>query len=105
MPDSPASGNALKSFASPVTRVVLTGFMGAGKSTVGQLLAKRTGWAFLDLDDEIEVTTGRGARELFAGLGESAFRQLESELLAGALQRSQIILAAGGAAIDMEHNQ
>ncbi|MFL6429136.1 MAG: shikimate kinase [Acidobacteriaceae bacterium] len=51
----------------------LTGFMGAGKSTIGQLLAKRTGWEFLDLDTHIEVTTGKSAKELFANLGESGF--------------------------------
>lgn len=65
-----------------VRRIVLTGFMGAGKSTVGRLLADRTGWELLDLDTHIETTTGKNARELFDVLGESGFRQLESDLWA-----------------------
>jgi len=79
--------------------------MGAGKSTIGHLLAKRTGWDFLDLDTHIEATTGKSAKELFVNLGESGFRQLESEILVMALQRSNIILAPGGAVIDRDENQ
>lgn len=79
--------------------------MGAGKSTVGTLLAARIGWDFLDLDTHIQVTTGKSANELFASLGEVEFRQLESRVLADALQRSKAILAPGGAVIDKEENQ
>jgi shikimate kinase len=79
--------------------------MGAGKSTIGHLLAMRTGWDFLDLDTHIETATGKSAKELFANLGESGFRQLESEILVMALQRSKIILAPGGAVIDRDENQ
>src|SRR5579871_5433668 len=86
-------------------RVVLTGFMGAGKSTVGRLLAQRIGWEFLDLDTHIEVTTGKSARELFADLGDERFRALESELWAETLQRSRVIVAPGGAVIDRDENQ
>jgi len=86
-------------------RVVLTGFMGAGKSTIGHLLADRIGWEFLDLDTHIEVTAGKSAKELFAKVGESGFRQLESEILAIALQRSRLILAPGGAVIDRNENR
>lgn len=88
-----------------IERVVLTGFMGAGKSTVGHQLARRSGWDFLDLDTYIETTNGASARELFASLGESGFRQLESETFASALTRSKIILAPGGAVIDRIENQ
>ena len=85
-------------------RVVLTGFMGAGKSTIGHLLADRIGWEFLDLDTHIEVTAGKSAKELFAKVGESGFRQLESEVLGMALQRSTLILAPGGAVIDLDEH-
>lgn len=86
-------------------RVVLTGFMGAGKSTVGRLLSRQTGWEFLDLDTHIEIVTGKSAQELFASLGEVGFRQIESEVLAAALHRSKVIIAPGGAVIDKDENQ
>lgn len=67
----------------------MVGLPGAGKSTVGPLLAERLGgWRFVDLDAEIERTTGRTVAEIFATDGEAAFRQLERETT----QR----LAAGG---------
>lgn len=83
----------------------MTGFMGAGKSTVGHLLAGQTGWDFLDLDTHIERTHGASAIEIFATLGESGFRQLESETFAAALRQSKVILAPGGAVIDKVENQ
>jgi shikimate kinase len=77
-------------------RLVLTGFMGAGKSTVGRLLANRLGWEFLDLDALIESRTGLSVPAIFAAHGETAFRQFESEALAAALSRSNLVLALGG---------
>lgn len=88
-----------------IHRIVLTGFMGAGKSTVGRLLADRTGWEFLDIDRHIEMATGKRAQELFDRLGETGFRQLECDLWGRALQRRQAILAPGGAVIDKPANQ
>ncbi len=88
-----------------IQRIVLTGFMGAGKSTVGLLLGERTGWEFLDLDTHMEATMGKSARALFDALGETGFRQLESDLWASALQRSRAIVAPGGAVIDKAANQ
>ena len=86
-----------QSFAG-VRRIVLTGFMGAGKSTVGRLLAAELGWAFLDLDARIEARAGAAVPELFALHGEAHFRRLESSALASALRESQIVLALGGGA-------
>jgi shikimate kinase len=86
-------------------RVLLMGFMGAGKSTVGPLLARQTGWEFLDLDTHIERTSGASAKELFVRLGEPQFRQLESETFVAALGKSKVILAPGGAVIDKIENQ
>ena len=77
-------------------RLVLTGFMGAGKSTVGRLLASRIGWNFLDLDTHLEQRTGASIPELFESHGEARFRQLESTALASALRLDHIILALGG---------
>jgi shikimate kinase len=77
-------------------RIVLTGFMGAGKTTVGRLLADRLGWDFLDLDAYIESRTGLTVPSIFATHGEPHFRQLESNALASALGRGNLILALGG---------
>jgi shikimate kinase len=87
------------------SRLLLMGFMGAGKSTVGRVLAPQMKRVFLDLDEHIEATSGATAQNLFATLGETAFRQLESDALAFSLARSETIVAVGGAAIDMERNQ
>jgi len=81
---------------SRLRRIVLTGFMGAGKSTVGRLLADRLGWEFLDLDSLIEARTGLPVPSIFAEHGESHFRKLESQALASALGRKNIVLALGG---------
>ena len=80
----------------PLRRLILTGFMGAGKSTVGRLLAARLGWEFLDLDAHLEHRTGATIPELFTLYGEAHFRRLESTALASALGRSRVVLALGG---------
>jgi shikimate kinase len=77
-------------------RLVLTGFMGAGKSTVGRLLATRLNWTFLDLDAHLEARTGTAIPQLFARHGEAHFRRLESSALASALGRDHTVLALGG---------
>jgi len=89
------------SAASPVVpshlkRLVLTGFMGAGKSTIGGLLADRLNWNFLDLDAHLEARTGFTIPQLFAEQGEARFRRLESTALASALARTNTVLALGG---------
>src|SRR5687768_9084397 len=77
-------------------RVVLVGFMGSGKTTVGRQLASRLGWTFVDLDDEVEARAGMSVDELFRARGEAGFRALESEAGAAALGRSATVLAPGG---------
>ena len=77
-------------------RIVLTGFMGAGKTSVGRILAERLGWKFLDLDAHIEVRSGCTISGLFEMHGEAHFRRLESSALANALARQQTIIALGG---------
>lgn len=79
-------------------RLVLTGFMGVGKSTVGPILAHRLGWTFLDLDTHIEDRSGAPIPELFSREGEQTFRRLESTALASALRRPETVLALGGGA-------
>ncbi|HYU42601.1 MAG TPA: shikimate kinase [Vicinamibacteria bacterium] len=80
------------------SRVVLVGFMGAGKSTVGPLVAQRLGWAFLDLDDDIEAAAGRAVPEIFATDGEAAFRAVERAAADRAGRRERLVLATGGGA-------
>src|SRR5271170_5508996 len=77
-------------------RLVLTGFMGAGKSTIGRLLADRLTWTFLDLDAHLEARTNATIPQLFERHGEAHFRRLESSALASALGRDHTVLALGG---------
>ena len=78
--------------------MVLVGFMGAGKTTVGRLLAQRLGWDFCDLDRRVEVRTGQSVAELFASRGEAAFREEERAAALGLLEREACVVAAGGGA-------
>jgi shikimate kinase len=84
--------------------IVLTGFMGAGKSTTGALLAQSLGWRFLDSDTVIESRTGRTIAQIFADQGEPAFRALEAETIrAHVVDRAggeNLVLALGGGAIE-----
>ena len=77
-------------------RVVLVGFMGSGKSTVGRLLAHRLEWTFVDLDDEVEARADCSVDELFRVAGEAEFRRVEGEAGAAALARPRTVLAPGG---------
>ncbi|MDQ2926482.1 MAG: shikimate kinase [Acidobacteriota bacterium] len=79
-------------------RIVLTGFMGSGKSTVGVLLAAELGWSFIDLDSEIERRTGLNVPQMFAEKGEAAFRKEETAALAAALGCTHAVIALGGGA-------
>jgi shikimate kinase len=85
-----------------VTRILLVGMMGAGKSTVGRLLAERLGCAHFDSDAQVEAATGRTVVELFETVGERGFREAESAALADALSGSGpvVVSVAGGAVLD-----
>ncbi|HKI85757.1 MAG TPA: shikimate kinase, partial [Thermoanaerobaculia bacterium] len=86
-------------------RVFLTGFMGAGKTTVGRHLARGLDWRFVDLDTEIEKTVGLGVREIFAQRGEAGFRRYESERLASILAEDNVVVATGGGTVSLEANR
>jgi len=99
--DMPKSSPSTRTPATVLTgfdRIVLTGFMGSGKSTLGPLLAENLGWRFLDLDSEIERRDGRIVATIFAESGEAHFRKLEFAALASLLGRRQVVLALGGGA-------
>jgi shikimate kinase len=80
--------------------IVVVGFMGAGKTTVGRMLAGKLGLPFADTDVVIEQRTGRLVREIFATDGEPAFRALEHEVTAELLGGPDAVLALGGGAVE-----
>jgi shikimate kinase len=84
----------------PVRRIVLTGFMGSGKSTVGPLVAARLGWRFLDADDVIVAETRMAISDFFARHGEPAFREIERATIARLAGENTLVLALGGGAIE-----
>lgn len=79
--------------------VVLVGPPGAGKTTVGNLLAERRGLAFRDTDHDVEVTAGVSISDIFVDRGEPAFRELEREAVRAAVDQHDGVLALGGGAI------
>ena len=80
--------------------IVLVGFMGAGKTTVGRLLAAELGLPFTDADHKIEQKDGRAIRQIFADDGEPAFRELEHQVIAQLLAGPELVLALGGGAAE-----
>ena len=86
--------------ATPPRRIVLTGFMGSGKTTVGPLVAARLGWRFLDADDVIEAEAGATIAKIFSREGEAAFRDLEHATIGRLAQTDSLVLALGGGAIE-----
>lgn len=84
--------------------MVIIGFMGTGKSTVGRLLAGKLDRRFLDLDEVIVETAGQPIAEIFQTEGEPAFRRLERAALVRALEDEGVVLATGGGAACREDN-
>ena len=82
----------------PAERIVLVGFMGSGKSTVGRLVARRLGYAFEDMDGRIEARAGRTIVTIFHDDGEEAFRALEREEARSLVGLPHCVVAAGGGA-------
>jgi len=92
--DKRASGN-----------IILVGMMGAGKTTVGKLLAKQLGKTFIDSDEEIQRRTGVTIPHIFDVEGESGFRMRESGVIQELLKQDGIVLATGGGAILSAQNR
>ena len=86
-------------------RVILIGFMGSGKSTVGRILADRLGWELADTDALIEAQAGAPVANIFRDLGESAFREKEAEVMASLRGRTRLVVATGGGAPAQERNR
>jgi shikimate kinase len=99
-PTAEPADDAPKRHPAPVQvdRIVLTGFMGSGKTTTGRALAAALGWQFLDLDHEIERRDGRSVPQIFAEAGEAHFRRHETAALASLLGQHRVVIALGGGA-------
>jgi len=82
----------------------LTGFMAAGKSTIGPILANTLGWDFYDLDKEVEKKERMKIVELFSRKGEEYFRKLETEILKELSGKNKVIISLGGGAIASDEN-
>jgi shikimate kinase len=77
-------------------RVLLIGFMGSGKTSVGRRVAKALGWRFIDFDDAIEKEAGATVTQIFATRGEPEFRALEARVAERLLAERRVVLASGG---------
>ena len=86
-------------------RVLLTGFMGAGKTAVGMRLAERLELPFVDLDEIIEETSGASIREIFESQGEDEFRRRERVALKKTLESPEGIVATGGGTLVAARNR
>jgi len=76
--------------------VALIGFMGAGKTSVGRLVAENLGFEFLDTDELIQARTGRTIADIFAKEGEPAFRALEKQVVQELSAREKTVISTGG---------
>lgn len=85
--------------------IVLTGFMGTGKSTIGQLVASRLQRPFLDMDAVLETRLNQPIVDFFATHGEEAFREQETQLCAELAQREGCVISTGGGTLVPSHNQ
>ncbi|HEX6475732.1 MAG TPA: shikimate kinase [Acidimicrobiales bacterium] len=85
--------------------VFIVGMMGAGKTTIGRLLAERLGWRHLDSDEQVARDTGQTVPEIFARRGEPAFRAAEARALAAAAvaDTPTVVSVAGGAVLDPDN--
>jgi shikimate kinase len=78
--------------------IYLIGYMGCGKTTAGRKLAKKMGMPFIDLDELIEKHAGKSIRAIFDSEGESAFRELEKQILHQTFSGSDAVISTGGGA-------
>jgi len=82
-----------------VSNIILVGFMGTGKTSVGRVLAGRLQRDFVDMDGELEARAGKPITRVFAEDGEGAFRRMERELVAELARRNNLVVAAGGGVV------
>jgi shikimate kinase len=88
-----------------VKNIILTGFMGVGKTSVGTRLAKDTGFTFVDTDDIIEADEKMTITDIFEKLGEPYFRDVESRIIHRVILGQNQVISTGGGAIIREENR
>jgi shikimate kinase len=86
-------------------RILLIGYRGTGKTTVGRLLACELGWAFADCDDLVESAAGKSVADIFAEEGETGFRDREAAALGELCGRGRLVIATGGGAVLRAENR
>lgn len=84
--------------------IILIGFMGAGKTTTGRLLAARLGRHFIDVDRKIELENNMSVSELFNHQGEDSFRRKEADMIARVTRYKNVVIATGGGAVMFAEN-
>lgn len=87
-----------------MNNIILCGFMGCGKSTIGRSAARKSGRRFVDMDTYIEQKASMTVSEIFASQGESAFRELEHQACVELSEMHNLIIASGGGALISERN-
>ena len=85
--------------------IILCGFMGCGKTTVGKILSRMLSWEYLDLDEMIEDEAGKPIPVIFSEDGEQAFRDLEHEVVSSLAKRIRCVVSAGGGTMVYERNR
>ncbi len=85
--------------------IALAGFMGSGKTTIGLLLAEKLNYQFIDADQKIVEHVGMSIADYFTKFGETAFRKVESEILAAVLKNDRVVIALGGGTILAKKNR
>lgn len=86
-------------------RILLVGYRGTGKSTVGRSLAAALDWSFVDCDEEVERLAGRSIADIFAQEGEEGFREREAVVLRSVCQQQKCVIATGGGVVLRESNR
>ncbi len=84
--------------------IILCGFMGCGKSTIGNLLSRKMGMAFVDMDKYIEKKENKSVSQIFSDSGEEYFREKEREAARELAQKKGLIIAAGGGTLTFPEN-
>ena len=85
--------------------IVLIGFMGAGKTTIGKVIAEKTGYNFIDTDDLVEINEKMAIPKIFQTKGEPYFRRAETRALKEAIGQPATVIATGGGIVTIAHNQ
>jgi shikimate kinase len=85
--------------------IILTGFMGVGKTSVGTRLAKDLGYTFVDADEQIEAEEKTTITEIFSTFGEPYFRDVETRVLRRLLENEGQVISTGGGAVIREENR